>query len=225
MVLARAALLLTLSWLLAGCIDDSSSVTGIPSITLLSADPATFLGAVRCGVPGGTERYVVSFRDVGPLTQEQTWLPSSTPTPCNQLVSFSPLPPPNDTRPPSLIVLEYYVAEIDGYDRDDIVPGADEPGQALGRRMVDPVTAQLVPPRWITGCGRYVGPPTDDAGSPADGGSNPFDFPTQVLGSVEVFLHGCRPFETDVPADAGGDGESSDGKPAPAPALQGQGAR
>src|SRR4051812_7105278 len=83
MFLPRSVLPLILPSLLAGCIDDSSTVTGIPTITMLSADPALFLGTVRCGASGGIQRYVVSLRDVGPLTEPPTWLPSSLPSPCN----------------------------------------------------------------------------------------------------------------------------------------------
>jgi len=242
MAFIRAALLVIFSCLWAGCVDDSSSYQGIPAITLLSADPTTFLGRVPCGVPGGVQRYVVSIQDVGPQFPQparcirhlvdagpdpDTCMPSSGPARCTELVSFTP----TGSVPPSLITLDYYVAKIDGYDRDDIVPRG---GAGSGSQdMVDSVTEELVPPRWTTGCGRFSDTSGDDAAtsgdgtdpSEADAASNPLEFPTQVLGSIEVFLHGCLPFEAAPATDAGADGDPTDGQPDAAPPVPSPGAR
>jgi hypothetical protein len=204
MPFVRAAPLVILSCFWAGCVGDPSAYSIAPAITLLSADPSTFLGAVRCGVPGGVQRYVVTLRDVGPQFRQEMSMPSSEPTPCSELVSFTPLAPPLDQSPPSLIRNDYYVARIQGYDRDDIVP-RDGAGSGT-EKMIDPVTAEPVLPRWTTGCGMAT-----DTGS--DAAVNPLEFPTQVLASIEVFLHGCLPFEAIPATDAGADGDPTGEQP------------
>jgi len=188
---AAATLLGSACWVV-GCVDDpSTSLTGaLP--TLLSADPSTFLGSVRCGAE--LRKYVVTVYDV---TNGASPV-SSPPTECTKQTSFES---------PPLVVDDYFVAEIDGYDRDDIVPRMGLEGV---RQMVDPNTMEVVTPRWTTTCGE--GGPLDASTLP-DGAQNPIRSPTWLLGSVEVFLHGCLPLQPFETADAGLDGAAPDGQP------------
>jgi hypothetical protein len=187
-----AATLLGSACLVVACGDDSStSLTGaVP--TLLSADPSTFLGSVRCGAE--LRRYVVTVYDV---TNGASPV-SSPPTECTRQTSFES---------PPLVQDDFFVAEIDGYDRDDIIPRMGLEGV---RQMVDATTMEIVPPRWTTTCGE--GGPLEASTLP-DGAQNPIRSPTWLLGSVEVFLHGCLPLRPLETPDASVDAATPDGQP------------
>jgi hypothetical protein len=117
----------------------------------------------------------------------------------------------------------YYIATIDGYDRDDVKPadfGSPEFGSPV---MRDPVSNELIVPTWTTTCGEVPPPdlPADaEADAASDGPSyNRLRYPTQVLGKSEVILHGCIPLAPVPTPDAsvddgasGADGGSVDGE-------------
>jgi len=188
---AAATLLGSMCWLV-GCVDDpGTSLTGAFP-TLLSADPSTFLGSLRCGAE--LRKYVVTVYDV---TNGASPV-SSPPTECTKQTSFES---------PPLVQDDYFVAEIDGYDRDDIVPRMGLEGV---RQMVDSTTMDVVPPRWTTTCGE--GGPLEASTLP-DGAQNPIRSATWLLGSVEVVLHGCLPLHPVETPDAGVDGTAPDGQP------------
>jgi hypothetical protein len=113
--------------------------------TLVAVTPDDFLGGVAClETPGAMQRYVVTLVDVtspdaGADAEaiEEFALPSSGPVSCRQRAGSSLVVPGHK-----------YVAEVDGYDRADLVPLA--PGS---RTMVD-AARSFVPPRWSTSCGR-----------------------------------------------------------------------
>jgi len=155
--------LLAPSWLLLGACS-TSSVTGttFTPVTAIVVDPAQFLGGVACiDAPGAMRSYVATLYEVAStragLVRTRA-LPSSAPTACFRQVQFQ-----------GVRVGAQYVADVDGYDRDDIVPL--EPGSrtvvASGSRT------KTVPPRWTTSCG--TGPSViGDAGRPGsakDGGA------------------------------------------------------
>jgi hypothetical protein len=166
----RAFAWLAVSFALGGCSDDEVPVVRIAHPTLVDVRPEEFLGSVPClDAPGAMRRYVATVYDLGPELEDGDMesecggaggaggagadddkgfaLPSSTirrgaeeatPIPCTQRVGFS-----------RIVVGHRYWAEIDGYDRDDLValaPGA--------RVLYDPLTSERVPPRWTTSCAR-----------------------------------------------------------------------
>src|SRR5436190_23807065 len=101
---------LTLSFcLLAGCIDDPSTSLSIYSPMLLTADPSVFVGGVRCGPE--LRKYVVTLTDVTGGSMDIVG--SSPPVDCTTLTSFGR---------PTIMPFHFYVATVDGYDRDDIAP-------------------------------------------------------------------------------------------------------
>jgi hypothetical protein len=151
---------------LGGCSDEEVPVVRIAHPTLVEVRPEEFLGAVPCiDAPGAMRRYVATVYDVGPEPEGEGdgeggaggasgdgedkgfALPSSTikrgdalatPIPCTQRVGFS-----------RIVEGHRYWAEVEGYDRDDLVALA--PGS---RVLYDPVTSERVPPRWTTECSR-----------------------------------------------------------------------
>jgi hypothetical protein len=151
---------LAVSWLLAACSDDEVPVVTVFHPTLVEVSPEEFLGSVPClDSPRAMRRYVATVFDSGALSDDEASggadsvgdpetdfaLPSSTvtradgratPTPCTQDVGFS-----------RVIQGNRYWAEIEGYDRDDLVALA--PGT---RVLYDPLTSERVPPRWTTRC-------------------------------------------------------------------------
>jgi hypothetical protein len=184
--------LLAFSCLWAGCFDNSSSVVGVPTRSLLTVDPDVFLGSVRCS-PTELRKYVVTLKTVSIATDPEH---SSLPTDCTNRVSFA--------APPLLRDVDY-AAFIDGYDRDDIVPEIDN--QATGDRNVkDPATNERVLPRWTTECGE-----PNDAGPVPDG--SPALSRTRLFGATEVFLHGCLPLRLAAsPGSVGEAGATPDGQ-------------
>jgi hypothetical protein len=149
--------------LLAGCGETAVPIQGFAHPTLVEVSPDDFLGDVPCiASPGGMRRYVATVFHVptegaggqasggasGDDSEAKEFaLPSSTldrgdgfasPIPCTQNVGFSHVIPDRK-----------YRAEIEGYDRDDLVALA--PGLPI---LFDPVTLERVPPRWTTDCGK-----------------------------------------------------------------------
>ena len=134
--------------------------------TLVEVSPTEFLGSVPCvDARGAMRRYVATVFDAGPEDvngaggangggdSSDFALPSSTvahgdvtgdgapdatPIPCAQTVGFS-----------RVVIGNRYWAEIDGYDRDDLVALA--PGTRI---LYDPVTSERVAPRWSTSCAK-----------------------------------------------------------------------
>jgi hypothetical protein len=114
--------------------------------TAISLQPAQFLGDVPClDAPGALRRYVATLIDVshygeaGPPPGDFV-IPSVGPVPCHQGVEFHRIEEGHQ-----------YVAEIEGYDRKDIVAL-----QVGSRIMVDSATGAVVSPRWTASCGRGV---------------------------------------------------------------------
>jgi hypothetical protein len=165
--LAPLALLAT-SFLLAGCSEETVPEQGIAHPTLVEVSPDDFLGRVRCiDAPGAMRRYVATVFDIDafrdpedessepdagssdcpPYDDAVFALPSSTvrrgdghvtAMPCTQNVGFS-----------RIVAGHRYYAEIDGYDRDDLIALA--PGS---RVLYDPVTFERVEPRWTASCSK-----------------------------------------------------------------------
>ena len=133
---------------LCGCESSTVPIETVYHPTLIEVSPATFTGTVTCrpGAPGALQTYVATLFDVGETyaPREPFPLPSSGPVPCTQAVAFSRVFDPHR-----------YRAEIQGYDRPDLVPlGSSETGVASGIPiLVDPVTSERVAPRWTTTCG------------------------------------------------------------------------
>jgi hypothetical protein len=90
-----------------------------------------------------------------------------------------------------------YAAEIDGYDRSDLVPfGGASSGS---RHMIDPKTGSDVAPRWATRCPGDVSAdagldPQDAATEDADGGT-PLGLagPAFAVSNINVILNDCSP--------------------------------
>jgi hypothetical protein len=158
----RAFTWFALGGVLAGCGEGTVPIVGFAHPTLVEVSPDDFLGDVSCvDAPGAMRRYVATVFDVGPAVgaggessggaenADTTGFafPSSTVVgsdrnavaiPCTQSVGFSHVVPGNK-----------YRAEVDGYDRDDLI------ALAAGLRvMVDPLTLERVAPRWTTSCGK-----------------------------------------------------------------------
>jgi len=191
----------------AGCFDTSSSLVQLDYPTLLTVDPLHFRGKLTCGAPG-LERYVVTIFNVSEPEPTDCASPpcprvrtaTSLPVRCQQQMSFGD--------PPLVANPAYYIAIIDGYDRDDVLQKT-----AGSRDLYDPVSDAIIPPTWTTTCGELPpSGPAEDAGEDAatDGRRyNPFRFPTLVLEKAEVILHGCIPFTEASPADASVDAGST----------------
>ncbi len=163
-----------------GCGDvaGSSSPT---TPTLVAVSPSEFSGDVPCAnVPGAMRSYVVTLFDLG--TNEEPSapfaLPSSVvrdgsvfrPTPCEKTAAFA-----------FVVAGHRYDAEVDAYDRKDLV--AVGPGS---RHLMGEAAGDYVPPRWTTTCGRKA------SGSPADG-------PVTAAQYLTRFVHGCLPLSSDLP--------------------------
>jgi hypothetical protein len=175
------------------CTGTGTTITVPLPATAIVVDPKEFLGNVPCfprfgdssDAPGGAMRlYVatlVSVRAGGALDAGGVALPSSPPTRCSDRVSFQRVV--NGTA---------YVAEIDGYDVDQIRPlGAN--GLAGSRVMVDEQD-RFVPPRWQTSCGKQM---TSTLG-PADAAPDGAEDAAPVTGSRDAarasFDTGVEPY-------------------------------
>jgi hypothetical protein len=198
-----ALVLATTAALSAGCFDTSSSSTTLDYPTLLTVDPVHFRGGLSCGSPG-LARYVVSLFDVSEPSMNCASPPCATttsiPVPCQHQVSFGE---------PPLQHAHYYIGIIDGYSRDDV--RQREPGS---RDMLDPASDEIIAPTWTTTCGELPPdpPPAEDAGledaeanRTTDAAYNPLRFPTRVLDTAEVILHGCLPLAEASKPDASTD--------------------
>ena len=178
--------------LVAGCFDESSTLTSVDLPTLLTVDPRFFRGGLLCGAPG-LESYVVTLTDV--TTSRHIDLAPSGLAGCTQIVSFS-----SKGAAPAVEPGHYYIARIDGYDRADLhqlpAPSA----------VVDPAEMPVAP-RWSTTCGEAT-PESSVAGDASlpriDGAAagNPLRLPTLVQTNLEAFLLGCLPL-TPVANDGG----------------------
>lgn len=170
--LSRSVLLALLA--LPACSTTTSTTTGVPPITELVVDPALFLGNVAClDAPGAMRLYVATLTDISGdigLDASPPQMPSSAPTPCGVAVHFQRVVPGRQ-----------YVADIQGYDRTDLVPLScwqiadplhDPHATCAGSPiMVDATTGEYVSPRWETSCGRDVpGAPAANT-APIDGGA------------------------------------------------------
>jgi hypothetical protein len=133
---------------LCGCETSTVATETVYHPTLIAVSPDEFLGNVTCrpGAPGALQTYVATLFDVGEtlLPLEPFPLPSSGPVACTRSVAFSHVFDPHR-----------YRAEIQGYDRSDLVPlGASDTGGSPGIPiLVDPVTSERIAPRWTTTCG------------------------------------------------------------------------
>jgi len=167
------------------CLDDSNPSATVFAPTLLSVDPATFLGSVRCG--SELQKYVVTLFEVS--TGRRVSLGSSPPTDCTTRTTFGTN---------KISAGNTYIAEIDGYDQVDIVP---EGGNESGSRVInDRLTMTRVFPRWQTSCGEIL---EVIDGEVPDATLNPLRYPTIPLGNREVTFHGCLPFRAAELPDAG----------------------
>jgi hypothetical protein len=143
-----------------------------------------FIGSVRCG--SELHKYVVTLFDVS--TGAAMEVGSGPPTDCTLPTTFGT---------PKIASGRFYIAEIAGYDRDDIAP--KDSTIAGSREMIDP-TGAPVAPRWTTTCGE-LRTPSDD-GTVPDAPLNPLRYPTEPLDNIEVSFHGCLPLRAEA-ADAG----------------------
>ena len=139
--LASCAALLALG---AGCGTSTTVPTIEPHPTIVQVNPREFATTVECGAGADQlQRYVATLKDItrtGPADAGVALdfeLPSSAPTRCQQSVAFG-----------LVVAGHFYVAQIDGYDRSDLVPLA--PGAPI---LVDPATQKPVAPRWTATCG------------------------------------------------------------------------
>jgi hypothetical protein len=200
--LGRAALTLAAAAVLGACSEEEVPVVRIAHPTLVEVRPEEFLGAVVCrDAPGAMRRYVATAYDLGPEPDEGEEdvrpgcndgaggaagtdepvdeadkgfaLPSSTikrgedlasAIPCTQRVGFS-----------RIVEGHRYWAEVEGYDRDDLV--ALEPGTRI---LYDQVSGVRVPPRWTTRCS-WCNPVTG-------------------LGSIVRTIGTCDPLEDAMPS-------------------------
>lgn len=195
------------------CTSGGGGLVDTFAVTSVAVNPEDFLGDVAC-VGSGMRLYVANLADVsaGDDTGEFT-LPSSAPTPCHLELRFE-----------RVVIGREYVADIQGYDRDDIVPLGCFPdatsGCAGSAVMVDRATGAYVPPRWTTSCGRHRTPPGVDAGPPpetydagarryeechgrtATGNEKPWlDGPVCVQELVTIPVRGCDPLRDTATAE------------------------
>lgn len=171
----RFALLAVGSLVFATACDSSGGIASTTSATLLSVIPSSFSGDTVCGnFQGAWRTYVATLTDVT-NPDEPFVLASSVPVDCAMPVSFSWVVPGHS-----------YTAQVDGYDRADLVPyGGENSGS---RRMLDPETQTEVPPRWISTCGI-----SDD--------DNPQSVATICLAYNNMIVRDCTVFKQVTPSD------------------------
>lgn len=164
--------------LLSGC-GDIGSTSGPTTPTLVAVSPNDFSGDVPCTDASGAMRsYVATLFDLGtddepnaPIQLQSGVVRTGAgfgPMSCLQAAAFSYVIPGHR-----------YDAEIDAYDRDDLV------AVGTSRHLTDG-DGNYVPPRWTTRCGRGT------SGSPADG-------PVIAAAYLTRFVRGCAPLVTDQP--------------------------
>lgn len=171
-----------------GCSDSTVTPTEVVHPTLVAVSPREFLGNVPClDAPGAMRRYVATLWDVtgtsadpgdggaggadgaaGATFEEPFALPSSGPVPCSEEVGFA-----------YVVTGHRYVASIEGYDRDDLVPL-----QAGVPILVDPETRERVAPRWTAHCGE--------------------EDPATSYASVTRIVRGCTPLTDSNPGGTTG---------------------
>ncbi len=168
------------------CTTTSSSADDV-SVTLVSVRPSDFAGHVPCGnAQGAWKTWVATLIDVT-HTGEPFTLASSIPASCSMPISFSYVIPGHR-----------YVAEIDAYDRDDLVPyGGTSSGS---RHMVDPSTGAEIAPRWTAQC-PSTQPPADTADP--DAGVDILDGPAIATLYRNVFVLGCSTLQDSLPPQDG----------------------
>lgn len=166
--------------------------------TIVEVLPEAFLGDVPCAEMSGALRtYVASLIDLTPEAEEasqgssaaEVTLPSSAPAPCNRSVLFGR----DDSTglqgtEGALRVMgrHAYAAEIDGYDRADLLQPT--PGVPL---LVDPETGEPVSPRWTARCGREPREPTvaEFRLTRTVGDCEPFQALDQAATEIELVLN------------------------------------
>lgn len=174
-MLRSVAVCLWCACVVSACDGDTSPTLTVYAPTLLTADPATFLGNVRCG--SEIRKYVVSVTDVS--TGVPVDIGSSPPTDCTKLTTFG-----TSFGTVKVTSGRAYIAAIDGYDRDDITPEGGPDSNS--RDMVDAAMMKVFP-RWKTTCGE-IRVAVD--GEVPDTSVNPIRYPTITLGNIEVTFHG-----------------------------------
>jgi hypothetical protein len=193
----------------AGCfLSTDSSNTTSTAPTLLTVDPLSFRGPVRCA-PGELRLYSVTLTDVTPplagFEPPDPFPVSSGLVPCNELVMFAGGRHLVDAGRP-LEIGHYYVGRIDGFDTEDVALVQTDAGVTEPQRLS---THEPVAPHWTTTCGEPSFFAALDAG-PQDGGDaapapvDAFRRPTLIVDSVSIRLQGCVPFDrSPAPTDAG----------------------
>ena len=166
--------LLTAAVLFSGCTDELGPPPEVVHPTLIALEPSDFLGELSCGDDGGAQRYVVTLHDLDHEPDlEEPVARASGPVPCQQTVAFG-----------NVNTEHHYVADVDVYDRTDIVPegqpAGTDPRFGNGTAVMVDEAGLLVAPRWSTSCGRLA------AGG--SGGVRPIERWT-------VYLRGCEPLE------------------------------
>lgn len=138
----------------AACSSSSGSGVAVLLPTSVIVRPSSFAGSVPCTpAAGGWKTYVATLTDVTDPSRPFA-LPSSAPVACTMPVYFYFVLPGHS-----------YVANIDAYDRTDIVAyGAPNSGSP---HMIDPDTGLDVQPRWRASC------PQDWQTSPEAGTQDP----------------------------------------------------
>jgi hypothetical protein len=161
--------------LLGGCSETTVPAQGVYHPTLIAVAPAEFLGPIPCiDAEGGMRAYVATvfnteyLPDGSPVTADDVASGDavSGPTPgvgCNAdaepgtspratvgfaLPSAGPVACENPVTVSRVVENHRYRAEIEGYDRADLVALA--PGVPI---LVDPSTGERVTPRWRFSCG------------------------------------------------------------------------
>lgn len=167
----------------AACISATGSSGNAPGPTLLTINPSSFGRGVTCGtLPGGWRMYVATLTDVTDPVRNVR-LASSMPVRCSLPVSFA-----------FVIPGHWYTVQIEGYDRDDIIPYG--PPSSGSPHMVDPGTGLDVAPRWKTTCGTQGSVPdagSSDAGADADASGGTMHGPSLAQPNVDVTVQDCAP--------------------------------
>jgi hypothetical protein len=208
----------------AGCfLSTDSSNTTTTALTLLTVDPLSFRGAIRCA-EGELRLYSVTLIDVTPplagFAPANPFPISSGLIPCNQPVLFAGGNGLVDGGKP-IEIGHYYIAKIDGFDTDDVELVQTDAAATEARRIS---TKEPIVPHWTTTCGEPFASSAGDGGqsdagdagdATTDGGTasgpSPYRRPTLILDSVSIRLQGCIPFDpsaTTPPAGAPGDGQA-----------------
>jgi hypothetical protein len=133
---------------LCSCTDSGGGFSGTLRPTVILVDPDEFLGDVACAdSPGALRRYVATLVDVtrSPTSGRilEVSLPSSDPVSCHLGVAFDRV-----TGGLSRAGGNFYVADIQGYDRSDLRPSED------GSSIMLTSSGDVATPRWATSCGR-----------------------------------------------------------------------